>query len=419
MLLGCIADDFTGASDLANTLAKGGMATVQFIGVPGAGEAAECEAGVVALKTRSIPAGDAVAQSLAALEWLKQQGCRQYLFKYCSTFDSTPEGNIGPVAEALLQALDAPAAVVCPVFPATGRTLYMGHLFVGDRLLSESGMESHPLNPMTDPDIRRWLALQCRTGVGLVPYGTVRRGGEAIGAAVESEAADGRRLVVVDAVTDEDLLAIGRAVAGHRLVTGGSGVALGLPDNFRRAGLLGEGTGAFAPIAGPGVVLSGSCSPASRAQVKAHLANHPGLAVRPDDLLESRLTVAEAASFVGRHRGQDSIVYSTADPEAVRQAQDRHGRNAVAAAIEGFFGALAAKLVEDGATRIVIGGGETAGAVVGALGIERFHIGPEIDPGVPALATEHPRALRLALKSGNFGSPDFFAKALARLGNND
>ncbi|MFW6028228.1 MAG: four-carbon acid sugar kinase family protein, partial [bacterium] len=176
MLLGCIADDFTGASDLANTLARGGMTTVQFVGIPRSGEPAECDAGVVALKTRSIDAADAVAQSLAALDWLKQQGCRQFLFKYCSTFDSTPEGNIGPVAEALLEALDAPAAIVCPVFPATGRTLYMGHLFVGERLLSESGMESHPLNPMTDADIRRWLSLQCKGDVGLVPYPKVRQG---------------------------------------------------------------------------------------------------------------------------------------------------------------------------------------------------------------------------------------------------
>jgi 3-dehydrotetronate 4-kinase len=419
MLLGCIADDFTGASDLANTLAKGGMATVQFVGVPRPGDGAACDAGVVALKTRSIPAADAVSQSLAALDWLKQQGCRQFLFKYCSTFDSTPEGNIGPVAEALLDALDAPAAVVCPVFPATGRTLFQGHLFVGDRLLSESGLESHPLNPMTDPDIRRWLSLQCKGDVGLVPYATVRRGHGAIAAALETEAAAGRRLVVVDAVVDEDLLAIGAAIAGHKLVTGGSGIALGLPENFRRAGELREGTGGFEPIAGPGVALSGSCSPASLAQVDAHLANHPGLPVTADDLLAEKLTVENAAAFVQRHRGETPIVYSSADPEAVRQAQARHGGKLVADAIEGFFGALAARLVEDGVTRIAVGGGETSGAVVGELGVDRFVIGPEIDPGVPALATKRPRPIRMALKSGNFGAPDFFAKALARLGRNE
>jgi 3-dehydrotetronate 4-kinase len=423
VLLGCIADDFTGASDLANTLANnragGAMATVQFVGVPRPGTEAVCDAGVVALKTRSIPSAEAKAQSLAALDWLKQQGCRQYLFKYCSTFDSTPEGNIGPVAEALLDALDAPVAVVCPVFPATGRTLFQGHLFVGDRLLSESGLESHPLNPMTDPDIRRWLSLQCKGDVGLVPYATVRKGQGVISAALEAEAAAGRRLVVVDAVVDEDLLAIGAAIAGHKLVTGGSGIALGLPENFRRAGELRQESGGFEPIAGPGVALSGSCSPASLAQVDAHLANHPGLAVTADDLLAEKLTVENAAAFVQRHRGETPIVYSSADPEAVRQAQARHGGKLVADAIEGFFGALAAKLVEDGVTRIAVGGGETSGAVVGELGVDRFVIGPEIDPGVPALATKRPRPIRMALKSGNFGAPDFFAKALARLGRNE
>jgi 3-dehydrotetronate 4-kinase len=419
MLLGCIADDFTGASDLANTLAKGGMATVQFVGVPRIGDPAECDAGVVALKTRSIAATDAIAQSLAALDWLKQQGCQQYMFKYCSTFDSTPEGNIGPVAEALLDALDAPVAIVCPVFPATGRTLFMGHLFVGDRLLSESGMESHPLNPMTDADIRRWLFLQCKGEVGLIPYATVRQGHGAIAAALETEAAAGRCLVVVDAVVDEDLLAIGAAVAGHKLVTGGSGIALGLPENFRRAGVLGQGAGSFEPLTGPGVALSGSCSPASLAQVKAHLGNHPGLPVSADDLLAEKLTVADAAAFVARHEGEDPMVYSSADPEAVRQAQARHGGKPVAEAIEKFFGALASKLVENGVTRIAVGGGETSGAVVSELGVDQFVIGPEIDPGVPALATTRPRPIRMALKSGNFGAPDFFAKALARLGRND
>jgi 3-dehydrotetronate 4-kinase len=425
MLLGCIADDFTGASDLANTLARGGMATVQFVGVPSSGEGAQCDAGaacdagVVALKTRSIAAGDAVTRSLEALAWLKAQGCRQFLFKYCSTFDSTPEGNIGPVAEALLHALDAPAAIVCPVFPATGRTLYMGHLFVGERLLSESGLESHPLNPMTDPDIRRWLALQTTGAVGHVGYATVRQGPDAIQTAIEQQATAGRRLVVVDAVVDDDLLAIGRAVAGHRLVTGGSGIALGLPDNFRRAGLLRPESNQFEPIVGPGVALSGSCSPASLTQLERHLADHPGLAVKADDLLSEKLTVEDAAAFVARHRGQHPIVYSTADPQAVRQAQGAHGARAVAEAIEGFFGRLAKKLVADGVTRIAVGGGETSGAVVNALDIERFDIGPEIDPGVPALSTQRPRPLRMALKSGNFGADDFFDKALGTLGRDE
>jgi 3-dehydrotetronate 4-kinase len=419
MLLGCIADDFTGASDLANTLAKGGMATVQFVGVPRAGDPAECDAGVVALKTRSIPSADAIAQSLAALDWLKQQGCRQFLFKYCSTFDSTPEGNIGPVAEALLDALDAPVAVVCPVFPATGRTLFMGHLFVGERLLSESGLETHPLNPMTDPDIRRWLSLQCKGDVGLVPYATVRRGQGAIAAALDAEAAAGRRLVVVDAVVDEDLLAIGAAVAGHKLVTGGSGIALGLPENFRRAGELRQGPEVSSPSPAPASPCRAPAPLPRSPRSRRIWRTTPGCPVTADDLLAEKLTVADAAEFVARHRGEDPIVYSSADPEAVRQAQARHGGKLVAEAIEGFFGALALKLVEDGVTRIAVGGGETSGAVVSELGVEQFVIGPEIDPGVPALATERPRPIRMALKSGNFGAPDFFAKALARLGRNE
>jgi uncharacterized protein YgbK (DUF1537 family) len=417
MLLGCIADDFTGASDLANTLAKGGMATIQFVGVPQSGEAPDCEAAVVALKTRSIAAVDAVAQSLAALYWLRAQGCRQFLFKYCSTFDSTPEGNIGPVAEALLDALDAPVAVVCPVFPATGRTLYMGHLFVGGRLLSESGMQNHPLNPMTDPDIRRWLRLQTKGDVGIVPYSVVRQGSSAIAGALDAEAAAGRRLAVIDAITDDDLLAIGAALDGAKLVTGGSGIALGLPENFRRAGLLaGEGSG-FTPISGPGIVLSGSCSSASMTQVASYLQSHPSLAVSPDRLMDGSLTVDGALGFVKQHWPKIPIVYSTAEPDAVKGAQARHGREKVAEAIESFFGKLAAGLVEAGATRIVVGGGETSGAVVTALGLDHFRIGPEIDPGVPALATQGSRPLRLALKSGNFGAPDFYAKALRALGS--
>ena len=412
MLLGSIADDFTGASDLANTLAKSGFRTTQFIGVPEKPAAPDCEAGVVALKSRSIPAADAVAQSLAALGWLRAQGAEQFLFKYCSTFDSTPEGNIGPVAEALLDALEAPVAVVCPVFPATGRTLFMGHLFVKERLLSESGMEKHPLNPMTDPDIRRWLRRQTRGEVGLLPYSVVRQGAAAIRAGLAAEAGRDHRLVVVDAVTDEDLVAIGTAAAEHRLITGGSGIAMGLPDNFRRAGLLGGHHAAYAGRAGPGAVLSGSCSSASRGQVAAYLADHPGLKVDPDALMSGGLTARAAASFVTERIAQSPIVYSTAAPDAIEAAQARHSRAAIAAAIEGFFGELATDLVAAGVTRLAVGGGETAGAVVTALGVERFTIGPEIDPGVPALAADGARPVMLALKSGNFGAPDFYAKAL-------
>src|SRR6478735_11606202 len=248
MLLGCIADDSTGASDLANTLVKAGMRTVQFIDVP-SGQVQDCDAGVVALKSRSIAAKDAVEQSLAALKWLRAQGCKQFVFKYCSTFDSTPEGNIGPVAQALAKELGAKRVVVCPVFPEAGRTVYQGHLFVHDKLLSESGMEKHPLNPMTDPDIRRWLRLQTSLKVGHVGYGAVRRGAKAIADAVTAQ---DEGLIVVDALTDDDLVAIGTACDGAPLVSGGSGIAMGLPDNFRRQGVLRQASQGFSGVAGPG-----------------------------------------------------------------------------------------------------------------------------------------------------------------------
>ncbi|MFA5663826.1 3-oxo-tetronate kinase [Castellaniella sp.] len=412
MLLGCIADDFTGASDLANTLARGGMATTQFSGVPPANAATDCEAGVVALKTRSIPAAQAVQQSLQALQWLREQGCRQFFFKYCSTFDSTTDGNIGPVAEALIEATGAACAIVCPAFPETGRVLFLGHLFVNGRLLSESGMAQHPLTPMTDPDIVRWLGHQTRLGVGLVPCSTVRQGPEAVAALMQAEARAGRPLVVADAVSADDLRVLGRAVADHRLVTGASGIARGLPENFRQAGLLSNRQVGIAGVDGPGVVLSGSCSGASRAQVEHHLASHPGLQLDADALMRGELSPAHALDFVLAHLALEPIVYSTAQPEQVAAAQGRHGRDALASRIECFFGTLAKQLVDAGVRRLAVGGGETSGAVVTALGLQALRVGPEIDPGVPVLASEAPVALRLALKSGNFGSIDFHEKAL-------
>jgi uncharacterized protein YgbK (DUF1537 family) len=420
MLLGCIADDFTGASDLANTLARGpdgrGMAVTQFIGVPGGAASAACEAGVVALKTRSLPAADAVARSLAALDWLQAQGCRQFLFKYCSTFDSTPDGNIGPVAEALADRLGAKAVVVCPVFPGAGRTLFMGHLFVRDRLLSESGMENHPLTPMTDPDIRRWLHRQTTGEVGHIPQNVVAMSPEAIRQALDGERLASRKLVVVDAISNADLLAIGEAVAGDSLITGGSGIALGLPGNFRRAGLLGEGGSAFTARSGPGLALCGSCSPASLKQVAVHARNHPAFALDPEALMADDTLPAMIGDQALAVIGQEPIIHSTATPETVAAMQARFGREEVAARIEAAFGEIARIALARGVTRLVVGGGETSGAVTAALGVTSLAIGPEIDPGVPAMMEDGARGLRIALKSGNFGAADFFSKALRVLG---
>jgi uncharacterized protein YgbK (DUF1537 family) len=415
MLLGCIGDDFTGSSDLANTLAKGGMRTVQYNGVPNADADPSVDAGVVALKTRTIPAEDAVKQSLAALEWLRRQGCRQYLFKYCSTFDSTPEGNIGPVLDALSDALGAARAIVCPAFPATGRSIYQGHLFVNDRLLSESGMEKHPLTPMTDPDLRRWLAQQTKRAIGHIPYGIVAEGSAAIRDALDTASGGGSRYIVVDAILDKDLIAIGEAAEADMLLSGGSGIALGLPANFRRAGLVGTAAMHWTGLQGSAAALCGSCSTMSRRQIAEHLKRHPARLVEVDAVVDGTADPIEYADWVIAQQQQGvPLVFSSAEPEAVAAAQERHGKERVATAVEGFFGELAHQLSSRGVRRLVTAGGETSGAVVSALGIPSFQIGPEIDPGVPALKAGD-LDMVLALKSGNFGSAGFFEKAAAVL----
>jgi uncharacterized protein YgbK (DUF1537 family) len=416
MLLGCIGDDFTGSGDLANTLARAGMRATLYAGVPdGAVDRAvdrAVEAGVVALKSRTVSAPEAVAQSLAALDWLRAQGCRQILFKYCSTFDSTPAGNIGPVAEALADRLDARRVIVCPAFPGAGRTLYMGHLFVGDRLLSESGMQDHPLTPMTDPDIRRWLSRQTQRGVGHVAMPTVRQGPEAIAAALAREEAAGRLFVVVDATGDADLMAIGAAAADLPLVTGGSGVAMGLPAGFAAKGLLAGTAGGWRGEAGRCAILSGSCSRATRAQVARHARSHPAREVGVGEVLDGTLTAEGLAGWLLAQGGLP-LAFSSADPARVAEAQRRHGRERSAAAIEGLFAAVARRLVAAGVRRLVTAGGETSGAVVEALAPGAMEVGPEIAPGVPCLRAGD---LVLALKSGNFGDEGFFEDAAAMLG---
>ena len=416
VLIGCIADDFTGAGDIANTLSSGGMHTGLFVGTP-QDVVTDFEAGVIALKTRSAPVAEAVAESLRALAWLTARGCRQFVFKYCSTFDSTTQGNIGPVAEALACALGTGGVVVCPAFPANGRTVYQGHLFVKDRLLSESGMEHHPLTPMTDPDIRRWLTGQCTGGVGHVNFATVRAGPDALRAALAAAAVAGERLVVVDAVADDDLRAIGAAVASAALLTGGSGIALALPANFRKAGLI---TGVFRaamPLAGPALILSGSCSNATCAQVRRYADQHPAFMVETAAMMAGEPVVDAAWAFIEVHADSAPLIFSTADPAQVVAAQDKFGREPVAMATEVLFGELARRGVAAGVRRLVVAGGETSGAVVKSLGLRTLTIGPEIAPGVPSLRSVAGAVpLSLALKSGNFGDVDFFARAVKMLG---
>lgn len=421
MLIGVIADDFTGASDIANTLAKGltgqgGLRTVQYLGIPTETAADNVEAGVIALKTRSIAAKNAVEQSLRALSWLLEQGCRQIVFKYCSTFDSTPNGNIGQVGEALADALGVRGVVACPAFPGAGRTVYQGHLFVRDKLLNESGLQNHPLNPMTDADIRRWLRKQTASEVGHVGIDTVHNGPEAIATALDAAASADQTLVIVDAISDGDLVSIGRAVADRRLITGGSGIAVGLPANFIDRRLAQGNTASGTGVQGPDAILAGSCSGATREQVERHKAHHPTMAIDVDDVMEGRTTPADVAAFLLQHEGRAPLAYSSGAPDAVRALQEKYGRENVAHALDQLFAETARELVRSGIRRLVVAGGETSGAVVSALDLGALYIGPEIDPGVPVLVSGGAKPVALALKSGNFGSPDFFTKALERLG---
>ncbi len=404
MLLGCIGDDFTGSSDLANVLAKGGMRVTQYNDVPNAPADPEVQAGVVALKSRSVPAEDAVEMSLKALNWLRDQGCTQFFFKYCSTFDSTTEGNIGPVLDALSDALQADRTIVCPAFPGTGRSVYQGHLFVNDRLLNESGMENHPLTPMTDPDIRRWLQHQTAHAVGHVKMSDVMNGSPDIRTALQRAVDSRKRHIVVDAISNTDLIEIGRAAKDLPLISGGSGVALGLPANF---GCQPQAV-AWTGQRGRTIALSGSCSKMTRAQIGHHAQRHPARDIAAEDIIEGRVTASEIATWLLNQNGIP-LAYTSAEPERVAQVQDRFGRERAAESLETFFAETAKAAVSSGATRIITAGGETSGAVVQGLALDTLQIGPEIDPGVPALRASD--KLVVALKSGNFGAIDFFENA--------
>jgi 3-dehydrotetronate 4-kinase len=419
-LLGCIADDFTGATDLANNLVRAGMRTVQTIGVPEADTAPfEAAAIVVALKSRTIAPADAVAQSLTALRYLQRQGVQQVYFKYCSTFDSTPQGNIGPVTDALLDALGSRFTIACPAFPENQRTIFKGHLFVGDQLLSDSGMRDHPLTPMRDANLVRVLQQQTARKVGLVAYDVVARGAEAVRARFAALQAEGVEIAIVDAVSNNDLMRIGPALAGMPLVTAGSGIATGLPGNWGLSGA--RAADALPPASGQQAVVSGSCSVATNAQVQHFLrTGRPGFAIDPLALAGGDDVVSEALAWAAPQLATGPVlVYATAEALAVKAVQERLGVAAASAMVERALSAIAVGLVERGVRQLVVAGGETSGAVVQALRIRQMTIGAQIDPGVPWTAARSSACpgewLHLALKSGNFGNTDFFSKAFERL----
>lgn len=419
LLLGCIADDFTGATDLAGMLVHAGMRTVQMIGVPQAPLPEDVDAVVIALKSRTIPADEAIEQSLAALKWLQAAGCRQFYFKYCSTFDSTDGGNIGPVTDALMTALNTKFTIACPAFPENKRTIFKGHLFVGDVLLSDSGMRQHPLTPMTDANLVRVLQRQTSRKVGLISHEVVASGSAAISAEIDRISAEGVEIAIVDATSNADLMQIGSACAGLPLVTAGSGIALGLPQNFQRQGLLEGGANAdrLPATGGLRAVISGSCSVATQAQVQHAIdAGMPAFAIDPiklargDDVVAAALKWAEPLLVAG-----PVLVYATAAPEAVKAVQAELGVERAGNLVEQALSSIARGLVERDVRQLLVAGGETSGAVVTALEVAGLRIGPQIDPGVPWTASLGERPLALALKSGNFGSRDFFTKAWSLL----
>ena len=412
MLIGAVADDITGATDLALMLSRAGLHTVQVIGVPD-GPLPQAEAVVIALKSRSIPADQAVALSVASARALLKAGAQQILFKYCSTFDSTDQGNIGPVAEALLNLTGTDLTIACPAFPANGRTVYMGHLFVGSQLLSDSPMKDHPLTPMRDADLVRVLGRQISGPVGLVDSATIAQGTGAVQRAFDAARAQGQRIVVVDTLSDADLLTLGAACKGMKLVTGGSGIAAGLATNFRAPGAARATT--MAAPAGRSVILAGSCSSATRGQIAA-ATGLPKLALEVEALAEGRQTAADIAGWaVAQDASLPPLIYSSADPAVLAATQTRLGREVSGALVERVLGEVAQRLQAQGFSRFLVAGGETAGAVVAALGVTMLEIGPEIAPGVPWTRSigrsNGGPDLALALKSGNFGAPDFFLKA--------
>jgi len=419
LVLGCIADDFTGATDLANNLVRAGMRVVQAIGVPATPLDAEVDAVVVALKSRTIAPAEAIALSLDALRWLQAQGAQQIYFKYCSTFDSTPQGNIGPVTEALMEVLGCDFTIATPAFPDNKRTVFKGYLFAGDVLLNESGMQNHPLTPMTDPNLVRVLQAQCKRKVGLIDHAVVARGHAAITERIAQLKGEGVSIAIVDAVSNDDLLRLGPALATMPLVTAGSGVAIGLPANF---GLSPSSQASALPAAsGLRAVVSGSCSLATNRQVLDFIQRGgAALAIDPLRIAAGVDVAAEALAWAAPLIGQQPVlVYSTAEAGAVKSVQGKLGVEEAGAMVERTVAAIARGLVDRGVRQLVVAGGETSGACVQALGIAQMQIGPQIDPGVPWC---HARAeaaqgagVHIALKSGNFGGDDFFTKAFTVL----
>ncbi|MDA9530976.1 3-oxo-tetronate kinase [Bradyrhizobium sp. CCBAU 25338] len=417
LALGCIADDYTGASDLANTLTRAGLRTVQTIGVPADDLALpEVDAVVVSLKSRSIEAGLAVSRSRAAETWLRGRGAGHVLFKICSTFDSTDAGNIGPVMDALRADCGEAVVLVTPAFPETGRTVYQGNLFVGAVPLNESPLKDHPLNPMHDSNLVRVLARQSKTQIGLVDLATVTRGAEGVRARLAELAGKGIGAAIIDAVFDRDLETIGLVAAEHRLSVGASGIGLGLARGLVSTGKVRATatSDAGAPVGGSAACLAGSCSQATLQQIANAERIMPVLHLDPDRIITGAGEAQRALDWARPRLAEGPVlIASSSTPDQVAALQARHGRDAAGHAIEQAMADIAESLVKSGVRRLIVAGGETSGAVVDRLKIPGFLVGLEIAAGVPVLrAVGAERDMLLALKSGNFGGAEFFSDAL-------
>ncbi|API55818.1 serine kinase (plasmid) [Rhizobium leguminosarum] len=423
IFLGSIADDYTGASDLANTLTKNGLRTVQTVGIPDPSLALpDVDAVVVSLKIRSVPASDAVAAAASAERWLRQRGAGHVLYKICSTFDSTDAGNIGPVTEALSEAAGGGVVLVTPAFPETGRTVYLGHLFVGGQPLNESPLKDHPLNPMHDANLVRVLTRQSHNAVGLIDLTTIAAGPGAVKARLEALSTAGVTAVIADAIFERDLETLGEVALETPVSTGASGLGLGLARALIRSGRISSGgaptADAIRPVGGLSAIVAGSCSKATLHQLDIAERSMPVLRLDPERLLAGPDEIAAAISWAGdRISAGPVVIAASAAPETVSRLQSLYGREASGHAIETATSIIAAELVERGVRRLVIAGGETSGAAVDRLAIPAFLIGPEIAPGVPVLRTigNAQGDMLLALKSGNFGGEDFFTAALAMM----
>ncbi|KJC33422.1 3-oxo-tetronate kinase [Bradyrhizobium sp. LTSP857] len=419
LALGCIADDYTGASDLANTLTRAGLRTVQTIGVPADDLALpEVDAVVVSLKSRSIEAGLAVSRSRAAEKWLRARGASHVMFKICSTFDSTDAGNIGPVMDALRADCGEGVVLVTPAFPETGRTVYQGNLFVGAVPLNESPLKDHPLNPMHDSNLVRVLAHQSKTQIGLVDLATVARGADAVRARLVELSGKGIGAAIIDAVFDRDLETIGLVAAEHRLSVGASGIGLGLARALVSTGKVKSAAASNEPgaaVGGPAACLAGSCSQATLKQIANAERVMPVFHLDPDRILTGANEAQRALDWARPRLAEGPVlIASSATPDQVAALQARHGRDAAGHAIEQTMADIAENLVKSGVRRLVVAGGETSGAVVDRLRIPGFLVGVEIAAGVPVLRAVGAEAgdMLLALKSGNFGGPEFFSDAI-------